>query len=214
MKTEMTMKRQLLGGVIRQKHKSGYLSLNDLMLIGNEFRRKNALPPKKIEQYFQVDSHKEFLKEVALVEGCTVDDLRIVIRGRNGSQYAHPLVFLDVAMWFNPKLKVHILKWFYDNLLLYRDNSGESFKSMMAALDAAGHMKKVAMYALVAKRIACACGVFSDGKDRWQTATEDQLKLRDRIQENVAVLADMDKDVNVVIQKAIEKAKQVPIEGR
>jgi hypothetical protein len=54
---------------------------------------------------------------------------------------------------------------------------------------------------LTARYIKNACNV----KD-WQEATEDQLKLRDRIHENIALLCDVLKDNNQAIRIGINKA--------
>jgi hypothetical protein len=56
------------------------------------------------------------------------------------------------------------------------------------------------MIAETAERIKKACLV-SD----WQTATEDQLKLRDRIHENAFLLCDIMKDPEQVVKIAIKK---------
>ena len=51
---------------------------------------------------------------------------------------------------------------------------------------------------------ACQVGT---GKDKWQEASEQQLKLRDKIQENVCILADVTPNVGTCLNKAIEKAQ-------
>jgi len=206
MKTTQIMEREFDGCVIRQNHKTGYLNLNDLSIAGNKSREARGLLVKKdLNQYFQTQEAKEFMKEVAIAEGITVEQLKVVKRGRGGGQYAHPLVFLDVAMWYDQKIKVAILKWFYDNLLMFRDNSGDSFKAMNIALDNSFNMSPK-YYPMIANAIAAACGV-GYGRSRWNCANEGQLKLRDTIQNNIALLADMSVDINVVINKAISKAK-------
>jgi len=209
METTQIMERNLDGSIIKQNHKTGYLNLNDLEKAGNKIRENNNLPRKKLADYFQTKETKEFLNQVALEEGLVLDDLRVVKKGRNGSQYAHPLVFLDVAIWFSPSFKVKVLKWFYDNLLMFRDNSGDSFKAMNIALDKNFDMKPFT-YVQVARHIADVCGVPPcESRNRWNKATSEQLKLRDRIQNNIALLSDMSSDMNLVIKKAVEKAKSV-----
>jgi len=54
-----------------------------------------------------------------------------------------------------------------------------------------------------ANRIKSECGV----KD-WQTATEDKLKLRDKIHENISLLSDVLHDIDQVIDISIKKAKE------
>lgn len=206
MKTTKIMERPFYGSIIRQNHHTGYLSLKDLHELGNQVRRDRGLSSKNHADYFQTKETKEFLFFVAIEEGLSIDQLKDVKKGRNGETWLHPLVFLDIATWYNPQFKVKVLKWFYDNLLMFRDNSGDSFKSMNIALDKQFNMNSL-KYIVVANRIANACGIYEREK-RWEKATTEQLELRDKIQNNIALLADMSNDINVVIQKAIEKAKK------
>jgi hypothetical protein len=202
------MERELLGMPVRQNHKTGYLNLNDLEKIGDNIREGNGLKRKNgLANYFQTSATKEFMQAVSIEEGIPVKELRIVKRGRGGGQYAHPLIFLDVAMWYDQTLKVKILKWFYDNLLMFRDNSGESFKAMNKALDE-NYVMEPLTYSQVSNYIASICKV-GHGAKRWNLATEEQLELRDKIQTNVVLLADLGLDITTLIQKSAQKAKQL-----
>ena len=67
-------------------------------------------------------------------------------------------------------------------------------------------MQNPIRYKEIANLIAMACKV-GEGKDRWQSATEEQLKKRDKIQNNVIVIADLCANVGTCISKAIAKAK-------
>jgi hypothetical protein len=73
-------------------------------------------------------------------------------------------------------------------LLKYRNDSGDSYKKMAGALfDAYPNKSKFPNYIMgVADTIRKGMGLMS-----WQDATEDQLKLRDKIHENIALLADI-----------------------
>lgn len=206
MKTSQIMKRDFGGTLVRQNHHTGFFSLNDLSMIGAKIRVSKSLPIKRHADYFQTKETKEFLKSIAMEEGCTVNDLKTATRGRGATTWVHPLIFLDIAMWYDSDFKVKIFKWLSDNLLLSRDNSGDSFKCMMGALHANFNMTTLD-YPRISNIIANACGRCVRGRERWNSASEEQLKLRDKIQNNIVLLADMSTDMNVVIQKAIEKAQ-------
>ncbi len=108
MKTQQIMERPFCGSIIRQNHKTGFLNLNDLAQAGDKIRLEAGLPQKHLASYFQTNETKEFLKAISLEEGIPVGELKTVKRGRSGGTYAHPLVFLDVAIWYDQSLKVKI----------------------------------------------------------------------------------------------------------
>ena len=62
------------------------------------------------------------------------------------------------------------------------------------------------IFSTVDQCISSACGVGTD-EDKWQRATEQQLMLRDKIQENIVLLADVCQSVPECVNKSIEKAK-------
>ncbi len=207
MKTEKIMQRTINNSVVRQNHLTSYFNLNDLIVAGNSYRRIQGLPVRPLERYFQLKETKEFMQELSLSEGIPVSELKSIKRGRFGGTYAHPLIAIDLAMWLSPKFKVLVLKWFYDNLTLWRDNSGDSYRKMMQALDSAGHIANPTYYSKVANQIALRCGVNPSKKDKWEQASPAQLKLRDDIQNNIAILADMSDDLMLIINKSTIKAK-------
>ena len=53
--------------------------------------------------------------------------------GRGQHLWVHPLLFIDMALWLNPKLKLEVYEWLFDKLLMYRNDSGDSFKRMCGA---------------------------------------------------------------------------------
>jgi len=115
-------------------------------------------------------------------------------------------LFLDIALWIDPKMKVEVYEWLMDNLLKFRNDSGDSYKKMVGALfsvskDKTNFSKNIK---IVARNIKLECGV----KD-WNEATEGQLELRDKIHEYVAFTCDMVKDGKMALDIGIAKAKQI-----
>lgn len=206
MKTEVVMKRDLLGIEIRQRSKSGMFSANDILTVGNKLRLNLGLPVKDLSQYFDNESTKEFIDAIKWEHLLDIEEIKTSTKGRNGGTWVHPLVFIDLAMWLSPELKVKIITWVMDELILNRNFSGDSYKEMNAALtekfpDKVG----VEFYMKLANHIAIHCGVTSRSKDKWQTATAHQLKMRDDMQKLITIYCDVVDDVSDCINKAIRK---------
>lgn len=199
MVTEVVLKRELLGDFVSQKSKSGFFSATDLFKIGNHWRVANGLKSKNLDEYNHLTSTKEFEKSLQSKHGKT----RIFQRGRGQHLWVHPLLFIDMALWLNPQLKLEVYEWLFDNLLMYRNDSGDSFKKMCGALlIRANKTDYVQNIQKLCKLIQVECGV-SD----WNTATQEQLRLRDRIHENIALLADVLNNNKEAIRLGIYKAK-------
>lgn len=208
MKTAVVMERKLFGGVIRQNHKTGMLNANDLHKVGNAMRKNAELSPKQMGAYFMTDSADDLIKEICLVENVGVEDVKVSKKGKFGGTWVSPVLFVDMAMWYSPQLKVQIIKWVIDGLLDARDNSGESYKRMASALkqNFSSEFSPIKMIE-VANTIAAECKV-GIGKDKWQKASESQLKKREKIQDTITMIADLCPNIGASLNKAINKVNQ------
>jgi len=213
MKTAVVMERKLFGGVIRQNHKTGMLNANDLHKVGNAMRKGAELSPKQMGAYFMTDSSDELIKEICLVENVGVEDVKVSKKGKFGGTWVSPVLFVDMAMWYSPQLKVQIIKWVIDGLLDARDNSGESYKRMASSLkqNFSSEFSPIKMIE-VANTIAAECKV-GIGKDKWQKATEKQLKKREKIQDTVSMISDLCPNIGVALNKSINKVNRQLLEG-
>jgi hypothetical protein len=200
MKTEVIMKRELFGYEISQKSKSEFLSATDLVRAGNYYRSLNREPLFSVESYYKSIEFKEFEKTLKEKYG----EVRQIGRGR-GSQHSwvHPLIFIDIALKISPALKVEVYEWVIDNLLKYRNESGVSYKKMCGILFQKTKSPSTfhKFIEKVADKIRLACNV-----EDWNKATEEQLKKRDKIQDNISLLADILNDVEKAVELAIIKA--------
>ena len=213
MKTAVVMERKLFGGVVRQNHKTGMLNANDLHKIGNSMRKGAELSSKQMGSYFHLDSTSELIKEICLVENVGVEDVKVSKKGKFGGTWVSPVLFVDMAMWYSPQLKVQIIKWVIDGLLDARDNSGESYKRMASSLkqNFSSEFSPIKMIE-VANTIAAECKV-GIGKDKWQKATEKQLKKREKIQDTVSMISDLCPNIGVALNKSINKVNRQVLEG-
>lgn len=201
MKTEVIMKRELFGREISQKSQSEYFSATDLVRSGNTWRMLNGLQPFDMNVWFNLKSTKEF---IASLEG-RYGVVKISGRGRGKHTWVHPFLFIDMALAISPELKIEVYSWLYDHLLKYRNESGDSYKKMSGALMLAATNKHDVQKTIIstAEQIRVSIGV----KD-WQSATEAELKTRDRIHENIALLLDVlpiADAVRIGIKKGMDK---------
>ena len=199
MKTQVIMHRRFLNGDIRQKSKTGYLSATDLIQEGNNWRVLNRLPLFNFDSWKSTKSTKEFVSELEKQFGKVTE----ATRGKNGGTWMHPYLFIDLALAISPKLKIEVYKWLYDQLLEYRNDSGNSYKKMAGALYDNSSNKSDFHRGMTstANMIKRACKV----KD-WQTASETQLQLRNKIHDNITLLCDVLRDNNQAIKIGINKA--------
>ena len=114
-------------------------------------------------------------------------------------------MFLDIALWLDPKMKVEVYQWLLDNLLKFRNDSGDSYNKMCGALFSItknkGNFNKDIQ--VVAKLIRTECGV-----QYWNTATEQQLQLRDKMHEFISFACCMVKNGKDAVKIGIMKAKE------
>lgn len=202
MTTVVKMKRDLFGMEIKQNNQNSFFSATDLFRAGNKWRALQGMDYVHIEDWKKSKANQDFLKALEAKENRKV---YIAGSGRGRDTWVHPFIFIDMALWISPQLKIETYRWLYDHLIEFRNQSGDSYKKMTGALYLTETNKKEFTKNIVklANRIQLECGV-----DDWQTATEEQLKLRDRIHDNIALLSDILKDRETLYNVAIKKAKE------
>jgi hypothetical protein len=214
MKNSVILLRGIFDHEVRQNHKTTFFNLKDLSIIGNQQRIKEGLPMRNINDYFRLLPNKEFIGKLSEKYG----EVQTGGRGRGKEKWIHPYLFLDVALWFSPKLKVELYDWVFDNLPQLRDNSGESFKEMNKAFMKNYNIGgKIAFIApKVAKIIYQKCGVY--GENKWERATGDQLKMREKMQSAFIALSyttnNIEDAIVVIDQMFKENPKKQPLEDK
>ena len=123
-------------------------------------------------------------------------------RGRNSVTWVHPLLFIDIALAINPKLKVEVYEWLFDNLLKFRNDGGDSYKEMCSAIwQRFGNKREFTSFIVkVADYIKKSCNV----KD-WETATEEQLKTRDKIHISIKTLTNVLTDPKEAVRLGVKE---------
>lgn len=199
MKTEVIMKRELFGREISQKSKTEFFSATDLVRAANMKRAADGDSLFDMKGWLNQKGTKEFIVELEKHYG----KVKISGRGRGNHTWVHPLLFIDMALALSPKLKIEVYGWLYDSLLKYRNESGDSYKKMSGALYVHEGNKDYfrRRITLIATKIKEICKVKS-----WESASEDQLKLRDSIQYNIAIISNVLRDNDKAIEYGIREA--------
>jgi hypothetical protein len=188
-----------------QRSDDGYFDATALL---NEFNLLSSNKPRKMEDFKKLKETKELCDYLVANEGVNKSPIISSLKGT----WMHPFVFIDFAMWLSVETKVRVLKWVLDGLMELRDNSGDSFKSMNAALlENYPNHANATNYMRIANAISKACGVYELGADKWQLATKEQIEMRDRIQSRIVTYADVVDNVEDCINRAIQKELNVKI---
>jgi len=195
--TEVIMKRSLFDEQIKQKSKSEFFSATDLVKAGNKFRKDIGLTPFNLSAYLNNKTTLEFIEE--LDKKYNSKSL-IIVRGKNAETWVHPLLFIDIALAINPKLKVEVYEWMFDHLIRNRNISGDSYKEMASAIYAiypnkqefSKHMTRVADYIRKSLKV-----------NDWQQATEEQLALRDKIHVAIKLFCNVLRDTDQAVRLGV-----------
>src|SRR5690606_15811952 len=96
--------------------------------VNDNFGRKGT----RIDDFLRLDSTTSFI-DALRDDFDNAEDSRYLqpylsTRGKNGGTWMHPYLFIDFAMWVNPKFKVQVIKFVYDELIKYRHNAGDNYK--------------------------------------------------------------------------------------
>lgn len=126
MKPAVHMKRELFGCEVEQNSKTEMFNATSLAKAGNKWRAMNGLSDFNLSQWLKSKGTVEFIAALEEKHG----DVLKIGRGRTGSTWIHPLLFIDMALAISPSLKIEVYEWLFDNLLKYRNESGDSYKRM------------------------------------------------------------------------------------
>lgn len=133
MKTNQIMIRELGGYKVEQRTDNSYLNATDLLKIYNE----TSSYPKRFADFWNNKNTDDFLEALLSEENLMVEnspllknDLIIIKKGKYGSTFMHPYLFIKFAMWLSPEFEVKVIKWVYDNLIKTRNEAGDHYIQM------------------------------------------------------------------------------------
>lgn len=197
MKTEVILKRELFGMPISQSSQSEFFSATDLIMAGNRYRAINNLGLFNMSSYLSVESTKEFILSIEAKYNCKA---LVSKRGKGGSTWVHPLLFIDIALAISPSLKLEVYEWLFDHLVKFRNDSGDSYKEASVQLYR-HHTNNSTFPELIkstALKIKETCNV-----ENWQEATQEQLKQRDKIHRAIILYSNVLTDTYQIIRLAL-----------
>ena len=140
MVTNQLMIRKMGDFDVIQRTKDGYF--NATKLIG-DWDKKNDIT-KNVNHYLSLSSTKEFIDTIIKRESDIPNHERPVYQAfiktkcvtfANGSKKAGeywfcPYLFLDFAMWINPSFKYDVLKFVSDQMIHFRNLSGDAYRRL------------------------------------------------------------------------------------
>ena len=171
---------------VNQRTKDGMFNANSLLKQWNVANDSK----KEIKDYFDNKSTQEFI-DVLKNDESTIGGIVPMIKsraskGENAGTWMHPYLFIDFAMWINPKFKFEVIKFVYDELIKYRNDAGDNYVS----LSASGVKLKGYDFIEVAKAMQWI--VFGrTGKELRQTATQKELVELNDLQSKLSFAIDM-----------------------
>jgi len=198
MKTTQIMSRKFLDGAISQNHKTGWFNATELLAIANKYRVTQGEQEKRMNDYLKKKETKEFIATIARKE--EISEVVKVTKGRSGGTWVHPLILIDIAMWLSMDFKYQAMQWLQDNLLQYRDISGDDYKTLASTICQKINPSRAGiMIPEIAKQIKEKVGV-----DDWNKASEFQLKRRTQIQKDIILLCKTPIALHEAVRIALE----------
>ena len=137
MKTNNVLTRPMGDFSVNQRTKDGYFNATDLIKQWNlNAQVSGDYKKKEIKDYLENKSTQEFLEALKKEENLNGENSPyLTSRGKyNGGTWMHPIMFIDFAMWLNPSFKVKVIRFVSDELILLRDQAGENYKKLSAAV--------------------------------------------------------------------------------
>lgn len=131
MKTSVTLIRKMGEFEVTQRTSDGMFDATTLL---KQWNNKNN-SGKKLDHYFENKTTEEFINTIVSRENLnTRNSVYLKRRGINGGTWMSPMLFIDYAMWINPEFKYDVLKFVYDELIKQRNDAGDAYREMSAAV--------------------------------------------------------------------------------
>ena len=133
------MKRQMGEYDVLQRTSDSYFNASSILSQWN----KQGNSEKKINKYLSMQKTKDFISEIESnlqMANMPHADTRAIKKtnghsthnGRTPDEvWLHPFVFLDMCMWLEPKFKVQVIKFVYDELISLRCDAGDNYTHLM-----------------------------------------------------------------------------------
>ena len=184
MKTSVNMVRKMGNFEVVQRTKDGMFNATELLKQWNKYSGMK----KEIKDFFENKSTKEFIQTIESEDSANRGNSPYLkTRGKYGGTWMHPYLFIDFAMWLNPKFKYKVIQFVHDQLIEQRHLAGDMYKTLSKA---ASQLPGV-NYSQLAKGLNyIVFGRHESGILR-QQASREQLNELSEIQNKLAFAVDM-----------------------
>lgn len=116
---------------VLQRTSDGMFNATNLLKLWNGTSGQS----KEVTKFFENENAKEFIGALIKEENLnTQNSAYLKTRGKNGGTWMHPYLFVKFAMWLNPAFEVKVIKFVYDQLIKYRNDAGDAYRIMSAAI--------------------------------------------------------------------------------
>lgn len=187
MKTNQVMIRKMGDFDVSQRTKDGMFNATALL---KQWNAQDGVAQRKLDNYFASAKTTEFIDTIIEREKLNTPKMvYLKTRGNNGGTWMHPLLFIDFAMWINPSLKYDVLKFVYDQMIKYRNDSGDAYKLLSSAVGSIVPKNDMRKYMqTIAKGINCIIVGRHEHMVRNECGTEEIQKEYFELEKQVAML--------------------------
>jgi hypothetical protein len=185
MKTNVVMIRKMSMGLftISQRTKDSMFNATELLRQWNERNKSN----KEVKEFMRLDATKDFIQILETEINANGDNNPyLATRGNKGATWMHPYLFIDFAMWINPRFKLEVIRFVYDQLIQFRHSAGDNYRGLTSAVTRFSNVN----YPQLAKGLNYI--VFGRHEESLrQSANQDQLQQLTELQKQFAFAVDM-----------------------
>lgn len=105
----------------------------------SSYGKSHMMAKKNMADYFRQSSVAEFVKTIMEREELSAEKFVYVKskanKGKNAGTWMCPMLFIDFAMWINPSFKYDVLKFVYDQMIAFRNESGDAYRKLAQAVN-------------------------------------------------------------------------------
>ena len=201
LKTNQIMVRQFDNANISQRTSDKFFNATEMLKHYNATTDSN----KRFKDFWDNQGTTAFCDALKgeILNGDNSAHLEIAhtTRGKGGSTWMHPYLFVKFCFWLSPVFEVKVIRWVYDNLIDFRHDAGDYYKEMCKAITDTYHEwygKNPDPLIFIKEAQLINYLVFGNkqGKQR-NEATEFQLSILNRLQKlNISMIQEkMPKDL-------------------
>lgn len=179
-------------GEIEVFHKTAMGDLTQLWRVGNASRASEGKRPPNITHFLNSKSTQEFI-DICKEENHGNPVIEKTGKGKNARTYASVHFLIYAAEYLSARFHYQVIDVFVNQKILeYRDSGGDKFKALNMVIDnklpgREGKSNK-GIYIQVAKMLRDKCEL---GDRSWNTATADELRQRDSLEQKIADILDL-----------------------